>query len=648
MIKRMASALTLAAVMTFSGFSVSAASISSSGTTTIYPNRLTITWADGSRTSTTIDSFRFNGYNVAQLRTMVSVLGGTVLLLQDGSYQISFSDTPVPYSDIGFKVQTDVKYIINHTRIRDTNSNLFYPHEPGWVYLNDYAYNWASIRDLISVMGYNLDSYVDNPEKGSTNVVISKPSDPKDWLPPKPPGNSGFMPYWPSKPDTDQTDDKETLKVEAYGLADVYYDGEVHGDNFSKDAPGNNDYRIAAGETIKLSVDVDPAGVYIYKWYYADVTAEEDADAWDWNAIQGIKAKSLDEVLAESLNGKCEYNDPAYPVQSDGSVEWVPKNADSQPFKSGSDVGRVVLFWCEVTNADSNTVISNFIAVQVKAAKVNTWTVTYDVNCNDCSFLPGLSNTVNVDTGLAVPVPPGLSTRIWYILTGWNTEPDGSGKNWDFDIDIMPDHDLILWAQWESLVFKCDYGVSAPDNPVASNGGLIENYDFISNPNAGGPYIVPKSGLYPPMPQNGITISTTATFDKVPSSVFEIAATFTDGNGKSLAEIFIIRNTGSEDEMSVSVNQDPDTHLLSTGIPYTFKMKLYPDAFGNLCASLTIIGADADYAWVFEGASNWISLDTIASDTEISLKDVTLGSIWFPIFSIGDSFKVESVSITAN
>ena len=173
MFKKIITTLAVAALTAFSSVSVSAAAIPSSGATTIYPNKLTITWANGSKASETIDTFRFYGYNVAQLRTMLGVLGGTVNIRQDDTYQV-FADAPsVSHMDIGFKTQRDVKYVINQTQIRDVTGAMMNPKEPGWVFLPEYNYNWGSVRDVIQAMGLSLVSVDDNPAAGTTTVVVS-------------------------------------------------------------------------------------------------------------------------------------------------------------------------------------------------------------------------------------------------------------------------------------------------------------------------------------------------------------------------------------------------------------------------------------------------------------------------------------------
>ena len=151
-----------------------AASMPSSGSTMIQPNKLTVKWDGGGRDPVTIDTFRFFGYNVAQLRTMVSVLGGTVIQLSDKTYQITVSGSQVDFTPIGFKNAGMTNYIINNTKIRDNSGALVTPSEPGWVYLTQYDYNWASIRDAAAALGIEISDVKDDPANGTTVVTVKR------------------------------------------------------------------------------------------------------------------------------------------------------------------------------------------------------------------------------------------------------------------------------------------------------------------------------------------------------------------------------------------------------------------------------------------------------------------------------------------
>ena len=142
----------------------------------ITPNKLTIEWADKSAPNITIDTFRIRGYNVAQLRTMVDVCGGTVIQLSDGSYQITkTSGGKVQYAPISFEGETNVKVQYNVTPIRNIRGELFIPQQPGWVFLAAYEYNWCSIRDVLNAMELEIQSYTDDPIRRATHVIIGKP-----------------------------------------------------------------------------------------------------------------------------------------------------------------------------------------------------------------------------------------------------------------------------------------------------------------------------------------------------------------------------------------------------------------------------------------------------------------------------------------
>ena len=171
-LKKAVAVWVLVAAMILSSISVFAANVPASGNTTIVPNKLTITWSDASKASVTIDTFRFYGYNVAQLRTMVSALGGSVNSLSDKTYQLVASGTEASFTPIGFTSAQEVNYIMNTTPIRNTSGTLVYPNEPGWVYLTKYSYNWASIRDVAAALNIQIVSVNDDSIGGKTSVVV--------------------------------------------------------------------------------------------------------------------------------------------------------------------------------------------------------------------------------------------------------------------------------------------------------------------------------------------------------------------------------------------------------------------------------------------------------------------------------------------
>jgi hypothetical protein len=111
-------------------------------TKTITPNKLTIEWADKRTPNVTIDTFRIDGYNAAQLRALVAACGGTVASVddtyKDESYQIKTSDNlAVEFDTVKFTKVESVKVQYNVTLIRDPSGRLMRPTAPGWIYLVD-------------------------------------------------------------------------------------------------------------------------------------------------------------------------------------------------------------------------------------------------------------------------------------------------------------------------------------------------------------------------------------------------------------------------------------------------------------------------------------------------------------------------------
>ena len=139
----------------------------------ITPNKLTIQRADGSGDKVTIDAFRIRGYNVAQLRSLIQACGGSIISTEDG-YQIVTEPNNVPFTPIAFSGVTTVNIQINVTEIIDKSGNFIKPGEPGWVFLTDYNYNWGSIRDVLTAMGYEIKSFNDDPVNAQTNVIIGE------------------------------------------------------------------------------------------------------------------------------------------------------------------------------------------------------------------------------------------------------------------------------------------------------------------------------------------------------------------------------------------------------------------------------------------------------------------------------------------
>jgi hypothetical protein len=207
MLKRTVAALSLVMILAVGVVSASSSTIPQRGTTEIVPNRLTVRWEDESRDPVTINTFRIFGFNVAQLRTMVNVLDGTVANLADNSYQIGHTGSSAGFRDVSFHQRRNVEYIVNHTRIRNHEGRLVNPTQPGWVFLPEYEYNWASVRDVISTLGLTLIDVIDDPAAGHTEVVVRRPvtQRPESGPAVPPPGSRSAFWWWQTPATTTTT-----------------------------------------------------------------------------------------------------------------------------------------------------------------------------------------------------------------------------------------------------------------------------------------------------------------------------------------------------------------------------------------------------------------------------------------------------------
>lgn len=445
MLKRLVTAVTIAAMVATSAVMVSAATIPSSGTTTIYPNKLTITWADGSKAPVTINTFRFYGYNVAQLRTMVNALGGAVNLNQDGTYQVSTIGGGANYTDIGFTSQQDISYTINTTPIRDVTGTLVYPNEPGWVFLPDYNYNWASIRDIIQAMGYSLASVNDNPAAGTTSIVVNTGTasgsnvPPVDWAPVLTPGSGSYGYITPYNP----------TPVTAYN--DVAF-------NLSG-APGPvpATQRVQAGQLVVRPADPTWAGYTFAGWW--NISSDGTSELWDFDnyiptSSGTLYAKWTPVIVPPVTEWTVTFD---YQMPSGQVLKTTATVADQTTVAKPADPtcnGYIFAGWN--TQADGKGSSWNFatsvtadqtlyaIWTPVVQPPVTTnWTVTFAYQIPSGQALTTTSTVADQQT-VAKPTDP---TCDGYTFIGWNTQADGKGNAWDFATDKVA-ADTTLYAIW--------------------------------------------------------------------------------------------------------------------------------------------------------------------------------------------------------
>lgn len=104
--------------------------------------------------------------------------------------------------------------------------------------------------------------------------------------------------------------------------------------------------------------------------------------------------------------------------------------------------------------------------------KPQEYTVTYDANGGVDA--PADEKVYDAEEQAAV-LPAGSMTRSEYLFTGWNTEADGSGGEYQPGAYITMNQSVTLYAQWKAQTYTLSYaangGVSAPSDTKAYNAG---------------------------------------------------------------------------------------------------------------------------------------------------------------------------------
>ncbi|MDR2752364.1 MAG: N-acetylmuramoyl-L-alanine amidase [Clostridiales bacterium] len=140
---------------------------------TIVPNQLTVAWLDGRAKETTIEAFRLNGYNAAQITAMAEACHAALVMDEDGIFRFSYSDEAAPYTRLPITRASLVEVAHNSTPIKDVDGNEYVPAKPGWVYLPQYDANIGSLRDIAKAMKLEIVEFKDEPELRRTRVVLT-------------------------------------------------------------------------------------------------------------------------------------------------------------------------------------------------------------------------------------------------------------------------------------------------------------------------------------------------------------------------------------------------------------------------------------------------------------------------------------------
>lgn len=88
--------------------------------------------------------------------------------------------------------------------------------------------------------------------------------------------------------------------------------------------------------------------------------------------------------------------------------------------------------------------------VDINIKQIDSYTISFDLNGGRLEAIA--SQTIPVGALVNKVADP---TREVYTFVGWNIQSDGSGALWYFEKSLMPDHDLIVYAQQQEIKRAC-------------------------------------------------------------------------------------------------------------------------------------------------------------------------------------------------
>jgi len=260
--------------------------------------------------------------------------------------------------------------------------------------------------------------------------------------------------------------------ISAYGNAS---DPSKNGlDNDSGSGPQGTNYSdskamddsLPVGTSLNLYIDAlnVPADGSV-DWYFVDLNNADTnptAMGWHWGSIEYFRTMSIDDLLASQkvIDNSFEGGKYLFAEKQDtnsydmSNITWTPQDETSNPgyanFPYQSDVGRVILFWAEVSDADGNVVaISDRVAVKVVPAEI-TETSTSSTITTTSGTETGTASTITTTSGTetgtvsTITTSSGTETGTASTITTTSGTETGTTSTTTASLKIIGSADLDL------------------------------------------------------------------------------------------------------------------------------------------------------------------------------------------------------------
>lgn len=100
--------------------------------------------------------------------------------------------------------------------------------------------------------------------------------------------------------------------------------------------------------------------------------------------------------------------------------------------------------------------------------------VTFSANGSETFPVTDLPSALYTPHSSPFAEPTEIPKQKGYDFTQWTTDPAGT-TSWNFETDVMPTHDIILYAQWETAPFAVTFHVNG-----ANDGDFTETVRYLS------------------------------------------------------------------------------------------------------------------------------------------------------------------------
>ena len=156
---------------------------------------------------------------------------------------------------------------------------------------------------------------------------------------------------------------------------------------------------------------------------------------------------------------------------TDKSITWSSDKDSVATVDNNGKVTAIAAGTAVITASTTNGELTATCTITVKAAPVETYTVSYDANGGT-----GAPASQTKTKGVALKLTSDVPTRTNYNFTGWNTKADGSGTAYASGANYTVDAAVTLYAQWQKVEVTLQ-SISVKTNPTKTTYFVGETLD---------------------------------------------------------------------------------------------------------------------------------------------------------------------------